>query len=197
MRTELKQNEKVVFETKTHWFSIVLPLIFCFILLIISLFLINTSSIVGYFILAFSIVYFIFKIYYRKFNIWVVTNNRIIDERGVFSIKIIESPLEKLNNLDYSQSLIGRIFKFGTVNIQTAANNYGNGNKFIVNPKGFKDSVTNMKDELSKSQNKYNRDEFSNNNDKSSELDKLHHLKEKGAISEDEYITLKSKIINS
>lgn len=195
MRTELKQNEKVVFKTKTHWFSIILPFIFCIILLLISLSLITSNSKVGYITLVFSVVYFVYRIYYRKFNIWVVTNNRIIDERGVFSIKIIESPLDKLNNLDYSQSLIGRVFKFGTINIQTAANNYGNGNKFIVNPKGFKDSVTNMKGELNNSQNKNNKEEISNNNDVSSELERLHNLKEKGAISEDEYNILKSKLI--
>ena len=36
-------------------------------------------------------------------------NLRIIDEQGVFSISAKESPLEKINNVTYHQSLTGRM----------------------------------------------------------------------------------------
>lgn len=206
MRTELKQNEEVILETKTHWISMVLPFIFCLILFLISIILIGVNSKVGYLIFVFSVGYFVYKIYYRKFNIWIVTNNRVLDEKGVFKLQMRESPLEKLNNIDYEQGLIGRMLNFGDVSIHTAAFE-GKDEKFkqINNPKKFKDTISNMKDELIKSINKSKVEELANmmnlknnvNNDSSSELEKLHNLKEKGAISEDEYNTLKSKLINS
>src|SRR5688500_20155426 len=65
--------------------------------------------------------YFLLVYFSWKVNIWVVTNYRVIDEAGLFSHFAKESPLEKINNVSYDQSLWGRILNFGHVEIQTAA----------------------------------------------------------------------------
>ena len=45
-------------------------------------------------------------------DIWAVTNLRVIDEGGFFTRYAKESPLEKINNIEYEQSFWGRILGY-------------------------------------------------------------------------------------
>ncbi|MEM3369788.1 MAG: PH domain-containing protein, partial [Candidatus Micrarchaeia archaeon] len=57
----------------------------------------------------------------RKFNIWVVTNKRFIDERGIVVFYSKETLIDKINNITFSKDILGRIFGYGGVFIQSAA----------------------------------------------------------------------------
>jgi uncharacterized membrane protein YdbT with pleckstrin-like domain len=202
MKTQLKKNEKIILETKQHWFILIVP---CLIMLIGS-----TIGIVignyGLLITLVSVCYFIFKIIERNNNIWAVTNLRVVDEYGVFSNNAKESPLDKINNVAYNQSFWGKIFVFGNVQIQTAAE-IGSTTYFTVqNPKKLKDTITNLQEDYKEYQIKKQATELANaivagqqNNktDVSSELEKLYNLKQKGILTEEEYNARKSKILNS
>ena len=89
-----------------------------------------------------SLVFLIYKIYERKFNIWIVTNLRLIDEEGVFTIRVKESPIDKINNVTYVQSVIGRMLGFGDVEIQTAAEQGATIYKGISLPKELSEALT-------------------------------------------------------
>lgn len=89
-----------------------------------------------------SFSYFAYKWLERKYDIWVVTNTRIIDEQGLFTISAKESPLEKINNVTYHQSVTGRIFKFGDIEIQTAAEMGATTYHKIARPNELKDAIT-------------------------------------------------------
>lgn len=150
MRTKLKNNEKILFKTQHHW--IVLVNSFLISLIIFGIFIllysvISNASIwlivVG--LLSFS--YFGYEYFERKYDIWVVTNLRIIDEQGVFSINAKESPLEKINNVTYHQSLTGRMFGFGDIEIQTAAEMGATTYHKIAKPNELKDSITTAQEE--------------------------------------------------
>jgi uncharacterized membrane protein YdbT with pleckstrin-like domain len=150
MRTKLKNNEKVLFKTQHHW--VVLVNSFLISLLIFTLFVLlyavkdNVSVwilIIG--LLSFG--YFGYKYFERRFDIWVVTNIRIIDEQGVFSISAKESPLEKINNVTYHQSVTGRILKFGDIEIQTAAEMGSTTYHKIARPNELKDAITTAQEE--------------------------------------------------
>jgi uncharacterized membrane protein YdbT with pleckstrin-like domain len=95
-------------------------------------------------ILAF--IYFIYKYYAWKFDLWVVTNYRVIDEFGVFSINSKESPIDKINNVSYQQSIFGRIFGFGDVQIQTAAEMGETSYKNIAHPQKLKEALSNAQE---------------------------------------------------
>ncbi|MHB8908077.1 MAG: PH domain-containing protein [Syntrophales bacterium] len=84
----------------------------------------------------------VWKILDRRFNIWAVTTLRIIDESGVLSNNSKESPLDKINNISFHQSLTGRIFGYGDVQIQTAAEMGATTYAFIESPELLKDTVT-------------------------------------------------------
>ena len=71
-----------------------------------------------------------------------ITTLRIIDESGVLSSNSRESPLDKINNISFHQSFVGRIFGYGDVQIQTAAEMGATTYSFIESPELLKDTVT-------------------------------------------------------
>lgn len=202
MKTQLKKDEKIILKTKPHWFTIVVP----FLIMLIG-------SIIGFAIGSYGILiplvlvcYFIYKIIQRNNNIWVVTNLRVIDEYGVFSNNTKESPLDKINNVSYRQSFWGKIFGYGNVQIQTAAE-IGSTTYFAVeNPKELKDTITQMQEDYKQYQiNKQTTElasaivagQQNNKTDVAAELEKLYELKQKGILTEEEYNNRKTKILNS
>jgi len=52
---------------------------------------------------------------------YLVTDRRVIQLEGVLSKKVLDSSLEKINDVRLSQSLAGRLFGFGTIEILTAS----------------------------------------------------------------------------
>lgn len=150
MRTNLKQNEKIIFKTQHHWIVLLQPflisvIIYGFIILLYAL--IEGMSIWIPIFGLLSFLYFFYKYMERKYDIWVVTNLRIIDEQGLFSITAKESPLEKINNVTYHQSLTGRMFKFGDIEIQTAAEMGATTYYKIARPNQLKDAITTAQEE--------------------------------------------------
>jgi uncharacterized membrane protein YdbT with pleckstrin-like domain len=150
MRTKLKVNEKIQFKTQHHWIVLVYPFLVSLIfygLTILPYFLniIQNGWVLFFGLLVFG--YFGYKYLERRFDIWVVTSLRIIDEQGVFSISAKESPLEKINNITYHQSLMGRMLGFGDVEIQTAAEMGATTYFKIAKPNELKDSITTAQEE--------------------------------------------------
>lgn len=207
MKTQLKKDEKIILVTKPHWFTLSLPFLIMMAGFIIG-YLVEryTKGSYGLFLILIVICYFILKIIQRNMNIWVVTNLRVIDEYGVISNNSKESPLEKINNVTYKQSFWGKIFGFGNVQIQTAAE-IGSTTYFAVEkPKELKDTITQMQEEYKETQIKKQATELAsaivarqqtNKTDISTELEKLFELKQKGILTEEEYINRKTKILNS
>ena len=189
-------------ETKPHWLTLAGP----FLLMLIG----STIGIAigSYAILVVLVLlgYFIYKIIQRNNNLWAVTNLRVIDEYGVFSNNTKESPLDKINNVSYLQSFLGKIFRYGNVQIQTAAE-IGSTTYFSVeNPKELKDTITHMQVEFKQNQIIKQANELANaivlgqqNNrtDVAAELEKLYELKQKGILTDEEYNNRKTKILNS
>lgn len=79
-----------------------------------------------------------------------MTNLRVIDEEGIFTLITKESPLEKINNISYKQTILGRILNYGEVEIQTAAEHGATIYPMITNPKILKKVVANARDEYAK-----------------------------------------------
>jgi len=124
MRTSLKKDEKIVFETRKHWLVLVVPTTIAILLFILPIYIYlksSSSDLVYLLVCLLAIIYYLFRYYSWKMNLWAVTNLRIIDEVGVFNISSKESPIDKINNISYQQSILGRVFGYGNVQIQTAA----------------------------------------------------------------------------
>jgi len=140
-------------------------------------------------------------------NIWAVTNLRVIDEGGFFTRYAKESPLDKINNIEYEQSFWGRVFGFGNVDIQTAAEMGETSYQMIHHPKQLKDTITHAQESYKKMQVSHQTQQLAKAIADQSrttgvsttlvadELHKLFELLQKGAISQEEYISQKRKLL--
>ena len=119
MRTELKKDEKILIIIRQHWLRLILPFLAWLLLTIVLIWWLHNGT--AFIIILCAAAYPLIEYVNWKNNIWCVTNMRVVDESGFFSRYSKESPLDKINNVEYDQSLWGRILGFGSVDIQTAA----------------------------------------------------------------------------
>jgi uncharacterized membrane protein YdbT with pleckstrin-like domain len=205
MRTKLKQEEQIILVTKKHWLPI---LCYPVTLMLLSVWIAFKLDFLSLYVFYFSLVaccFLFYRILERACSRWVVTNLRVIEETGIMTRITMECPLDKINNVSYSQNICGRIFGFGTVIIQTAAQHGAIDYSNVHNPQLLKETITTMQEEYKKSawrtqtgatasilSNERHATSFSIG----SELEKLHELKQRGILTENEYVSQKHKIIN-
>ncbi len=203
MRTKLKKGETVVLVIRPHWLVLVWPSLFLVIGIVLAI-LIGTY---GFFIPLIPLCYLGYKIIERNNNLWAVSNLRVIDEFGVLSHNSKESPLDKINNVTYEQSLWGRMFGYGNVQIQTAAEIGSTIYYMVEKPKELKDTITQMQEEYKNTQVFNQAQELAkaitssatrqSRADVASEIEKLFELKQKGILTEDEFNARKRKILDN
>ncbi|PID77543.1 MAG: hypothetical protein CSB24_00880 [Deltaproteobacteria bacterium] len=85
----LIKNEQVVYETKLHW------ILFCHLKALLSLFIIPAID--------------------RATSEFVITNRRVVIKVGWFNHDAFEMNLSKIESVNVSQSLLGRILGYGTI----------------------------------------------------------------------------------
>ncbi len=81
---------------------------------------------------------------------YVVTDQRVIQVRGVFNKAVINSSLEKINDIEMRQSWVGRIFNFGDLEILTASDVGVNMMHRIAHPLEFKRAMLDAKQHYSR-----------------------------------------------
>jgi uncharacterized membrane protein YdbT with pleckstrin-like domain len=79
---------------------------------------------------------------------YLITNRRVMEVRGIVNKHIRDSALEKVNDVDMKQSVVGRILGYGTVQIITGSDIGVNMFHRISNPVRFKREMLNAKELL-------------------------------------------------
>jgi uncharacterized membrane protein YdbT with pleckstrin-like domain len=207
MRTPLQKGEKVLLVTYSSWTSLIVPFLVA-LLGIAAAYFIGFTTHYGWIAAVLGILYAVMRYYNWTVNIWVVTNFRVIDEAGLISHYAKESPLDKINNVSYDQTVTGRLFNYGHVEIQTAAE-VGATDYFNVNhPKRLKDTITaaqsdykdwqlgNQARQMAAAMDaRPGATNHTNAPQIAGELEKLFELKMKGAITEEEYNSAKNRLL--
>ena len=78
---------------------------------------------------------------------YVLTNRRVIEVAGVVNKRTTDSSLEKINDAILTQSIFGRMFGFGDLEVLTASEAGIERFRMIVNPIGFKKAMLDAKHE--------------------------------------------------
>ena len=143
MRTRLRETEVVVMVSKKHPLNIILVVMVTIIFLVLFFVFLSSAAARWIFGLGFVALALIVSIMFwmRQRDIWVVTNQRVIDERGIFSLYSMESPLDKITNVSVSQSLLGRVLCYGLVQIQTAGEAGVTEEAKIMQPRAFREAI--------------------------------------------------------
>jgi hypothetical protein len=78
---------------------------------------------------------------------FVLTNRRVVQVQGVVNKRATDSSLEKINDAVLTQSIFGRIFGFGDLDVLTAAEAGIERFRMIIDPIGFKRAMLDAKHE--------------------------------------------------
>ncbi|HEX9330748.1 MAG TPA: PH domain-containing protein [Anaerolineales bacterium] len=197
----LGENERILLVTRQHW-SILFSNIFLEILLIVLL-AVGVTALHLFFplvpLVSFGYILVLVPVIgmLRDFTIWnnreyVITNFRVIQISGVFDKDVVDSSLEKVNDVKMSQSFWGRLFGYGDIEILTASEIGVNLFKRIAEPVKFKTAMLNAKEELG----------FAEiggvprpAEDIPSLIAKLDDLRKKGILSEEEFQKKKAELL--
>ena len=82
----------------------------------------------------------------RRKGEYIVTNRRVVKQEGVFSITSFDAPLDKINNVFHEQTLMGRLFKYGNVGLETASEQGTTMFYHVPDPVLFKNSIVHQRE---------------------------------------------------
>ena len=126
----LLPDEKIIFKTNPHWLFIVIPIATIFIFWIIYLLFICSfigtvllDEFVNFCILisSFASVFLIVILYLDwRFNRLYLTNLRLIKEKGIIGKRFMSIRLDNVEDITCTFGILGRIFGFGDLIIESA-----------------------------------------------------------------------------
>lgn len=146
----LIDNEKVIIFAKINSLILILPKLIIPIFFIIALFNTDFSNPnIGYQIeILYLIIIVISSLSLIKTIIDVLTtelgttNKRVIGKKGLFKTISLDAPLNKINDIEITQNLLGKIFKYSTIQISTSSSKYYF--RYIKNANDFKNQTINL-----------------------------------------------------
>lgn len=206
LQSLLGEHENIILTTRHHWFilasSILLEVFF--ILLIFtgtiagSIYLAGIQSPALLFVAVGGFVLLLIPIITGTRDVlnwtnhqFIITNRRVMQISGIFNKSIIDSSLEKVNDIKMEISAFGRMFGYGDIEILTASELGVNIFKQIENPVRFKTALLNAKTMLEQAVSV----PFEGSSDIPSLISKLADLRNQGVLSEDEFQQKKSELL--
>ena len=142
INNNLQSGEEIKYVAKLHFFLFVQPLV----LLLIGALLASSPKEIsamthyaGLLILFFGLVSLVQRLLVKIGSSYAVTNKRVILKTGVISRRAVDLVLAKCEGLHIKQSVLARIFNFGTITVTTggASSSY----PFIANLLAFKREI--------------------------------------------------------
>ena len=151
----LGENERILLVTRQHWFvlfsSILLEIILTLVLIagvIAAIAAFAPIAAIGFVLVLVPLGGMLRDILIWRNREYIVTNRRVIQINGVFSKDVVDSSLEKVNDVKMNQSFFGRMFGYGDIEILTASETGDNLFKRIGDPIKFKTAMLNSKEKL-------------------------------------------------
>lgn len=162
----LSRNEEVVYESRQHWFAVIARTWVWILVAIVALALalwVGTNrgqvldnptidgavTVIAVAALLGAIGWIGFVLWDWRNQEWLITTRRVMRAEGVLNKSVSDTSLEKINDARLDQSVFGRIFGFGTLDILTAAEEVGGANvadfPMIADPVTFKKAMFDQK----------------------------------------------------
>jgi uncharacterized membrane protein YdbT with pleckstrin-like domain len=201
----LGEHEKIQHIARQHWFILVSTIfleVVTILVIIIAIVMSVTmlpkfkvlAALVGFVLLMIPIVSMIRDILIYSHHEYIVTNLRVIQLSGILNKQVIDSSLEKVNDVKLAQSAMGRIFNFGDVEILTASELGVNLFKRIKNPVQFKTAMLNAKARLDSGQ-RWEAPAPEAQENVPAMLTQLDALRKQGVLTEEEFQQKKAQLL--
>ena len=155
----LGKNEQMVLTTRQHWITIVGALLVngFLVLLLLGIGVISSLFLGPFAWIGLAVVGIIALVpLWRLVSDWlhwmndlyVVTNRRIIQAQGIINKHVIDSSLEKINDVVLTQSALGRMLGYGDLEILTGSEIGVNLLRRLAEPVRFKTEMLNQKEAM-------------------------------------------------
>jgi len=150
----LGENERILLVTRQHWFVLFSNILLEILLIVLLIVGVSAAAVVnpqagfGFVLVLVPLIGMLRDILIWSNREYIVTNRRVVQISGVFSKDVVDSSLEKVNDVKMSQSFFGRLFDYGDVEILTASEIGVNLFKRIGDPVKFKTAMLNAKEKL-------------------------------------------------
>lgn len=199
----LGDGEKVLLVTRRHWIVLVEEVIGEVLISLVAIAVITiiwalnaTESAIGlgYLVLIFPAISAIRDILVWSRHKYVVTNLRVIQLQGIINKNVIDSSLEKVNDVRMVQSYLGRLFNYGDLEILTASELGVNRFTRIGDPVRFKTAMLNAKVRLDQGEG-HLRQALPASPDIPALIRRLGDLRDQGLLSESEFQEQKTKLL--
>ncbi len=195
----LNDHETIALDLHPHWWSFSEPasaLITAIVVGIVSFFVDGTlQNVLRFFALVGIVMCAVWlAIRYLKWATtnFVITSDRIIFRQGVLAKSGIEIPLERVNNVLFSQSIFERILGAGDLLIESGGETGQQRFTDVRHPERVQNMI-----HAQKEQNEVRRASYSGGGsaDVASQLEKLEGLLSRGTISVEEFESQKRKLL--
>lgn len=200
----LGEREEILLITRQHWFVLLRSILFELLIsaliivaiLMLGAFLVIPAIYIGFVLLLLPVGGLI-QDYLAWINkMYIITNRRVIQISGVFNKNVIDSSLEKVNDVKMNQSMWGRLFNFGDIEILTASELGVNKFQKIGDPIEFKTTMIDAKENLDVDHDSYNRHTSADTEDEvPSLIVELDHLRKRGILTDEEFEEKKNQLL--
>jgi uncharacterized membrane protein YdbT with pleckstrin-like domain len=206
LQSLLGEREKIILATRHHWFVLASSILLEIVLILIifaatmagSIYLssIQSPAVVIVALIGFILLLIPVTTGTRDVLIWtnhqfIITNHRVMQISGIFNKSVIDSALDKVNDIKMDQSALGRLFGYGDIEILTASELGVNLFKKIDDPVKFKSALINAKAYLEHAEVEV----VESTPDIPTMISKLAELRTQGVLTEDEFQQKKSELL--
>ena len=194
----------MVLDLRPHWIGLVLPTIVALLLtvaLILLFTLFDPPRLLGWVAVVLAILLFlVFSV--RPFLNWitahfVVTSDRVIHRSGWLARRSMEMPLERINDVTFTQSVFERMVGAGSLRIQSGSEYGQNHFRDIRNPEDVQKLIYEMGEQNQARMMQGGEPEPPDEAAASplEEIERLASLKDRGVISDQEFETHKRRLL--
>lgn len=204
VETLMGKNEKIIIKTRQHWMvmagSIAGNLLIALIIIVIGVALTMTGIAAPLGLLAFILLLIPVALVLRDYLDWwneeyLITNRRVVQAEGVMSKRVIDSSLEKVNDVVLNQSFLGRLLDYGDIEILTASEIGVNKLRTIAHPVKFKTEMLNQKEALGTDEH-FGSHGAVGQGDVPTMIAELDELRKQGVLTEAEFQQKKAQLLS-
>ena len=187
----ISDGEELVLHLKPHWWTFWKSVLILVVVFVIAVLLRNTGvAFVGWIAFLAALVYL--GVTYAKWTSthFVISSDRLIFRQGLLSKHGIEIPLNRVNNVLFSQSLFERLFGFGDLTIESAGESGQSQFENVRKPDAVQNEINRQ---VERQRQRHSgvaappAPASSEADDIPARIEQLEQLRERGLVSDEEY----------
>jgi uncharacterized membrane protein YdbT with pleckstrin-like domain len=202
LQSLLGESERILLAARQHWFvlasAIALEVFVALVVLVASIVAFVNFPLAGFasLLMLVPLASLIHDLLVWNNRQYIVTNRRVIQLSGVVNKSVVDSSLEKVNDVKMTQSFFGRLFDYGDIEIMTASELGVNLFKRIGDPVKFKTAMLNAKEGMGYAEDGHRaQPQAQPREDIPALIARLDDLRQKGILSEAEFQNKKKELL--